>query len=144
MKFSIKSVIDEDNRKQDFEYLLKIVFGISDLETKIIMTLYSAQDKGMCINKMNKKLDGNRSVVQRCLLKLYNMGLVTREQKTMEWYIDNCDESEKNQYDFGDSVPKGYLFVYRALPKDELKEKLMEINLGSFNAIQEIIQEIKE
>jgi predicted transcriptional regulator len=136
--------MDEDIRNQGFEYILRIVFGISDLETKIITTLYSAQGNGMCINKMNRELDGNRSVVQRCLLKLYNMGLVTREQKTMEWYIKHCDEREREEYNFGDSVPKGYLFVYKAIPKDKLKKKLLEINQSSFNAIQEIIQEIKE
>ena len=91
---------------------------------------------------MNKELKGNRSVVQRCLLKLYNMGLVTREQKTLEWYVNNCGESER--YEYGDSVPKGYLFVYKALPKERLKKQLMKINRDSFKVIQNKIQAIEE
>ena len=90
MKYSIKGIIDNPEEKTDkFRYLLKYIYGISDLEAKIVELLLSPGnamfvEDGTCIGNLSKTLDKDRSLIQRCLSKLMKQRIVTRSLKSLK------------------------------------------------------------
>ena len=148
MKYSIKGILDNPEKKLDnFGYLLKYIYGISDLETKIVEILLSPSneifvEQGTCIGYLSKALDKDRSLIQRCLSKLMKQGMVTRTKKPLkEWQLF-CKSLGSHDPDLHGTSSKGYLYIYQAVSKAVIKEKLLEMHSQGYNLINSHIEQL--
>ncbi|MHA1729039.1 MAG: hypothetical protein ACTSWY_09930 [Promethearchaeota archaeon] len=148
MKFSINSIFTEKKKTEiDINQLLHYLFGLSDLEVKIVESLLfikqcGTNSPGTCISMLVKELDRDRSLVQRSLSKLMRYGIVSRGKKTMKEFIEICRDSGIEETTTNATNPRGYLYIYNAISNENLKKKMTKINKRGFKIIQESIQHI--
>ena len=148
MKLSINSILST-NESLEIKRLLQFIYGISDLEAKIIELILTSQhgpsvDEGICIGAMIDSFQRDRSLIQRCLTHLIKLGIVERERMTLDEYKKKCQnfgvKHSHNRKKKEIKPPKGSLYIYNTIPKETLKLKLMEISKNSFNLINKSIQ----
>ena len=148
MKYSIKGIIDNPEEKTDkFRYLLKYIYGISDLEAKIVELLLSPGntmfvEEGTCIGYISKTLNKDRSLIQRCLSKLMKRGIVTRIKKPLKEWQGMCKSLDDHDPHLHGTSSKGYLYIYKAVPKEEIKSKLMEMHTQGSDLIKSHINQL--
>lgn len=148
MKYSIKGILDNPEKKPDnFGYLLKYIYGISDLETKIVELLLSPGntmfvEEGTCIGYLSKTLNKDRSLIQRCLSKLRKQGIVTREKKPLKEWQGLCESLDFHDPKLHGTSSKGYLYIYKAVPKADIKKKLLEMHSQGYNLINSRIEQL--
>ena len=143
MKYSIKGIIDNPEEKADnFRYLLKYIYGISDLEAKIVELLLSHRampmfvEDGTCIGNLSNTLNKDRSLIQRCLSKLMKQGIVTRSLKSLKEWQGICKSNLHG------TSRKGYLYIYKAVPKEDIKSELMEMHSKGYDLINSHIEQL--
>lgn len=148
MKYSIKGILDNPEEKADnFRYLLKYIYGISDLEAKIVELLLSPGntmfvEEGTCIGYLSKTLNKDRSLIQRCLSKLMKQGIVTRTKKPLKEWQGMCESLGFHDPNLHGTSSKGYLYIYKAAPKAEIKKKLMEMHSQGYDLINSHIEQL--
>jgi len=141
LKYSIKGIIDNPEEADNFRNLLQYIYGISDLEAKIVELLLSPDnamfvEDGTCIGNLSKTLNKDRSLIQRCLSKLRKQGIVTRSLKSLKEWQGICKSNLHG------TSKKGYLYIYKAVPKEDIKSQLMEMHSQGYNLIKSHINQL--
>ena len=147
MKYSIKGIIDNPEEADNFRNLLQYIYGISDLEAKIVELLLSPGnaifvEEGTCIGYLSKTMDKDRSLIQRCLSKLMKQGIVTRTKLPLKEWISMCESLDDHDPHLHGTSSKGYLYIYKAVPKEDIKRKLMEMHSQGFDLINSHIEQL--
>lgn len=153
MKYSIKGILDNpEKKKDDLGFLLKYVYGISDLETKIVELLLSPanimfEQEGTCIGYISKILNKDRSLIQRCLGKLMKtgygkQGMVTRKKKPLKEWQGMCEGLEFHDPNLHGTSSKGYLYIYKAVSIAKIKKMLLETHSQGYNLVNSQIEQL--
>ena len=97
-------------KKITIEQLLKCTFSLSNTEVKVLKVMDCSKE--VSIKDIQKKLNKDRSTVQRAVKSLADKELIIRKQYNLE--------------------TGGYVFTYRCIRKAFLKEK-MKATLDQFH-----------
>ncbi len=89
-------------RQISIEQLLKCTFSLSSTEVKVLKAMDC--QKELSIKELQKKLQKDRSTIQRAVKSLADKKLIIRKQYNLE--------------------TGGYIFTYRCIRKAFLKEKM--------------------
>jgi predicted transcriptional regulator len=89
-------------RKISIEQLLKCTFSLTSSEVKVLKVMDCSKE--LSIKELEKKLNKDRSTVQRAVKSLADKNLIIRKQYNLE--------------------TGGYIFTYRCIRKAFLKEKM--------------------
>ncbi|MEM4267709.1 MAG: helix-turn-helix domain-containing protein [Candidatus Woesearchaeota archaeon] len=98
-------------RKLTVEQLMRCSLGLSSSEIRILKVLINSTSE-LRIQNLQKSAGRDRSTVQRALNSLHKKGLIRKRQINLE--------------------RGGYYYLYSALPKQIIKEKIQE-NFKTFN-----------
>src|SRR3989339_1308549 len=88
------------------EQILKCSFGLNKTEIMILKHLTEEKEE-LSIEDIIKKVKKDRTTIQRGVKKLFGKELIKRRQVNL--------------------TSGGYVFIYSAKPKQELKEKIFKI-----------------
>jgi hypothetical protein len=141
-KISLSSI---NKSEIQIEQLLKLIYGITDLECQIVKVLLDRQKEHAftCVNILTKELQKDRSLIQKSLQSLEQLGLLTREKKTLKEYRECCEKDSKNDQDKKKnhevSTEKGFIYMYKLLEKGKLIEKMKLDADKGFNSLREYL-----
>jgi len=105
--------------------ILQSVFGLTKSQVECFEKLRAIGSKGTCVQNLVDTTASERSVEQKKLKKLLNLGLVTRESLSLSEFQDRCRRN--NRTDLAPDSKKGYLYIYSAITDEELLEKMQKI-----------------
>ncbi len=98
--------------------VLKCSFGLNNTEFRILRFLFK---KDLTVSELSVKLNKNKSTIQRSLQKMINKQLVTKHQRNLK--------------------RGGYVFYYRAVSKDKIKERINQIFDGFKQAVTKAVHD---
>jgi len=121
------------------EHLLKLVYGITDLECHVVKLLFGRQKEAKltCVHFLTTSLKKDRSLIQKSLQNLEQLRLVTREKKTLKEYRNFCENDEQNDHEV--SNEKGFIYMYQLLDKAQLVERIQKDADQGFNSLREYL-----
>ncbi len=107
-------------KRFDFESMIKCTFNLSESEVKVLLTLMDCKS-GECVNSVAKKLERDRSTIQKTILKLLDKGLVEKRKLNLE--------------------DGGYIFHYTPKSKPVIKKQMLNsIETWHSNVKKEILK----
>ncbi len=100
------------------------LFDLTNKQGKLFIKIYSDSDKFCCLNHLTDEMKPGRSTLQKYIKVLLDKGLVQREAKTLAEFQEVCQKHDhKAEY----NTTKGYLYMYRPIPKEKLLKKARNI-----------------
>lgn len=106
----------------NLDRILKNILGLSNSEIEIYKFLLNSKDEQFTVNEIVSILGKSRSTVERCLMKLLQLGLVSRRAVL--------------------SKNGGYTYVYFVKPIEYVKDKLLTILSMYFEKAKDIIAKL--
>lgn len=109
----------------EIQKILKSAFGLTKKQSECLYKLYEMEGKSTCIMNLVDKLESERSLIQKTLKVLHELGFVERKQVTLAEFQNLCLKNKHE--DMSPNTNRGYLYVYTPIPKDNILQKLTNI-----------------
>ena len=104
---------------KEINKILQTYLGLTKTETEVLLYIMNSDDMPT-VKEMQKDLKKDRTTYQKVLTSLKKKGLIFKEQRNLD---------------------RGFCYLYYAIPKSELKNKLLKkIQVNTINNTQ-IIEE---
>ncbi|MHA1339561.1 MAG: hypothetical protein ACTSRZ_05270 [Promethearchaeota archaeon] len=137
MRIKTSPIIVMNENQIDLRSVIMWIYGLTDLDADIFMYLFNCKEI-CCIKYIIKAFNKDRTVIQRSLNKLFKFQLIEKIKMSLKEHISICQNLNQN-YEFPE---RGYLYVYKSLDINELKQKLnSDMNYIS-KKIQKVIVEL--
>ncbi|MHA1776340.1 MAG: hypothetical protein DRO88_02335 [Promethearchaeia archaeon] len=128
--------MNDNHAMHEFEQILRSVFHLTKKDVECFMKLRKFGSDGTCVQNLTNQTNTDRSVEQKKLNKLRELGLVTRVQLTLSQFQDRCSQNQREE--LAPSTKKGYLYVYRTIPDSELYEKIQNTTTDWLKILRDI------
>lgn len=113
--------IEDLVKNVDLKYILRCILKLSSTDTLVYNTLLSNENnEPLTVSEISTIIKKSRSTVEKSLMKLIQLGLVTRRAVLTR--------------------RGGYTYVYYTLPIDHIKQRLLQLVSSYYNVARELIE----
>lgn len=132
-EFEINKSILEKKEIFKSKRLFKCILGLNDLESNLLSYLITHRTVGTV--ELSKKLNMERSSIQKALQNLINLKLIKREALSLNEY----SKIKKNNC----AKKRGYLFVYNAEDVVSIKNELRKLLNKFYSSMNNYIENLE-
>ena len=112
--------------------LFKCILGLNQTESKVFG--YIMKNKDVSTAELSKKLEMDRSSIQRALQTISNIKLIQRTSMSMKDYLEGKGLSNENK--------KGYVYVYNSKKMDSIKKEFKSLLDKWYNSMLGYIENL--
>lgn len=100
---------------------LKAIFELTKKQLDCFLTLRLKKKPGSCIKNLVDNTNSERSIIQKHLKVLREKGLVIRDSVSLTEFNKRCED-----YNIDNKINtnKGYLYIYSAIPDEDILDKI--------------------